>query len=93
MRFLRRYQPVQVQRSRSSYGFDLSQGGTWLPLSHIGLFMSQPTGISNGHQSRKSHRRAMLKEGPVGERRRGETHPGTASSSRGVASLAMIRAG
>lgn len=36
--FLRRYQPVQVQRFRDSYSFDLNQEVTWFPFSHFGLF-------------------------------------------------------
>lgn len=36
--FLRRYQPVQVLRSRDSYGLGLNQAVTWYPFSHFGLF-------------------------------------------------------
>ncbi len=36
--FLRRYQPVQVLRSRDSYGLGLNQAVTWYPFSHLGLF-------------------------------------------------------
>lgn len=65
MRFLRRYQPVQVLRSRNSCGFDLSQGGTWLPLSHIGLFISQCIGTGSRHQGRKSRTRSRDDRSPA----------------------------
>jgi hypothetical protein len=41
--FLRRYQPVQVRRSRDSYGLGLNQAVTWYPFSDFGLFMGEPT--------------------------------------------------
>lgn len=52
--FLRRYQPVQVQRFRDSYGLGLNRAVTRFPFPHFGLFCRQTYATSSPLSRAKS---------------------------------------